>query len=83
LFFNYYGNEPFVRLVNESPELKNVRGTNYCDIMVNFDERTNKIFILSVIDNLVKGASGQAIQNMNIMFGLDEKEGLPKVALCP
>lgn len=83
LFNDFYINEPFVRIINENPEIKNVRGTNYCDIFVNYDNRTNNIFVLSAIDNLVKGASGQAIQNMNIMFGVDEHCGLPKVALCP
>ncbi len=70
-----YENEPFVRIV-EVAQTKNIVNTNYCDIAVNVDNRTNVLIITSAIDNLVKGASGQAIQNMNIMFGIDEKEGL-------
>lgn len=83
LFADFYKNEPFVRVLTKIPSIKNVRGSNYCDIMVNYDKRTNKIFTISALDNLVKGASGQAIQNMNILFGLDEKTGLEYVPLCP
>jgi N-acetyl-gamma-glutamyl-phosphate reductase len=53
-----------------------VRGTNYCDIGVKLDDRNNRLIIISAIDNLVKGAAGQAVQNMNIMLGIDETEGL-------
>ena len=73
-----YADEPFVRLMpeGESPSISNVVGTNFCDIGLFFSERQGRIVILSAIDNLVKGAAGQAIQNMNIMFGLDETAGL-------
>lgn len=75
----FYANEPFVNANPHGvmPEIKWVAMSNMCQIGYKVDERTNKIIIVSVIDNLIKGASGQAIQNMNIMFGLDETEGLP------
>ncbi|MFH0947609.1 MAG: N-acetyl-gamma-glutamyl-phosphate reductase [Elusimicrobiota bacterium] len=75
IYKKYYENEPFVRIV-ETAQTKNVVNTNYCDIAINIDGRTNNLLITSAIDNLVKGAAGQAVQNMNIMFGFDEKEGL-------
>ena len=65
------------------PNVKNVRGTNYCDIGLKYVERTNTLIIVSAIDNLVKGASGQAVQNMNIMLGLPETEALENTALFP
>lgn len=71
----FYEKEPFIRITN-TPYMANVVNTNFCDISVNYDEHTNKILLISVIDNLLKGGSGQAIQNMNIMFGFDEKYGL-------
>jgi len=58
------------------PEIKLVTGTNYCDISFSIDERVNKIKVISVIDNLLKGAAGQAVQNMNIMSGFPETEGI-------
>ena len=67
----------------DPPALKDVRGTNYCDIHVTFDNRTKMIIIVSVIDNLVKGAAGQAVQNMNIMFGFDQTAGLQQVPVNP
>ena len=75
---NAYENEPFVRLLSqgETANLKHVKYTNLCDISLHFDARTNKIIIVSAIDNMMKGAAGQAIQNMNIAFGLDETTGL-------
>ena len=85
LYQNRYANEPFVDiLVNgETPETRNVRGANNCQISVNYVASTNTIVVLSVIDNLVKGASGQAIQNMNILLGIEETKGLEGVALTP
>lgn len=76
VFKDYYSNEPFVRVRKDLPSLKQVRGTNFCDLYVTFDERTNTIISIGVIDNLVKGAAGQAVQNMNIMLGLPEEAGL-------
>ncbi|MBN1384462.1 MAG: N-acetyl-gamma-glutamyl-phosphate reductase [Elusimicrobia bacterium] len=75
IYKQYYESEPFVRVV-ESAQTKNVVNTNYCDIAVDKDKHTKGLVITSAIDNLVKGASGQAVQNMNILSGLDEKEGL-------
>ena len=79
----YYSRAPFVRLRKQIPATKDVRGTNYCDIYPAYDARTNTIIVISVIDNLIKGASGVAIQNMNIMFGLNETEGLGLIPLNP
>ena len=82
-FDTFYRKEYFVRLVDEPPSVKNVRGSNFCDIFYSYDERTDTIITVSVIDNLVKGAAGQAIQNMNIMFNLIEKTGLKSLPLSP
>lgn len=77
IYQKYYFNTPFVRFTESSiPEIKNVNYTNFCDIGVVVDEANNRVVALSVIDNLIKGAAGQAIQNMNLMFGLKETEGL-------
>jgi len=77
IYKKYYSGAPFVRVDGSSvPEIKNVNYTNFCDIGFHIDERNNTLILLSVIDNLVKGAAGQAIQNMNLMFGFAETEGL-------
>lgn len=80
-----YQNEPFVDVLpaGKYPATRNVRGANHCQIGVCYLPANNMVVVMSVIDNLVKGASGQAVQNMNIMFGLDETEGLRTVALLP
>ncbi len=73
-----YENEPFIRLLDgKYPFLRDVEGTNFCDIAIRIDKHNKMCIAMSVIDNVIKGASGQAIQNMNIMFGFDEVEGLP------
>jgi len=74
----YYKAEPFVRIFNKGgfPQISYVRGTNCCDIGFHFVEKSKQIIIVSAIDNLLKGAAGQAVQNMNILFGIDEKQGL-------
>ncbi|MBA3012147.1 MAG: N-acetyl-gamma-glutamyl-phosphate reductase [Proteobacteria bacterium] len=74
----YYAREPFVRLLPEGffPSMSHVRGTNCCDIGCHFDDNTGRIILVSAIDNLLKGAAGQAVQNMNIMFGLPDEIGL-------
>lgn len=74
----FYSESHFIRILpgDEMPNIKNVAGTNYCDMNICFDENGGRIIIVSAIDNLIKGASGQAIQNMNLMFGFDEREGL-------
>ena len=72
-----YAVAPFVRLTGDAlPEIKHVAHTNFCDIGWKVDEAGARVFVVSVIDNLVKGAAGQAIQNFNVMFGLDQKAGL-------
>ena len=76
-FERAYASAPFVRLTGDVlPEIKHVAYTNFCDIGWKVDEPTGRVFVVSVIDNLIKGAAGQAIQNFNVMFGLDEKAGL-------
>jgi N-acetyl-gamma-glutamyl-phosphate reductase common form len=81
MFADYYRDSFFVRLVNGSPDINWVKTTNFCDI--GFAVRGNQVVIFSAIDNLVKGAAGQAVQNMNLMFGLDEKTGLLLVGTNP
>jgi N-acetyl-gamma-glutamyl-phosphate reductase common form len=74
LFAEFYRDSFFVRLVNGSPDINWVKTTNFCDI--GFAARRSQLVVFSAIDNLVKGAAGQAVQNMNLLFGLDEKTGL-------
>ena len=80
-----YGDEHFIRLSEPGtlPETKWVKGSNFVDIGFKIDKRTNRVIAISSLDNLVKGAAGQALQNLNIMFGLDEKTGLDLVAPFP
>ena len=84
-FENAYKNEEFVKILPEGvyPETRSVRSSNYCQISVQYVKHSNKLVIMSVIDNLGKGAAGQAIQNMNLMFGLDENSGLLEIGLLP
>ena len=84
-YHRFYGEEPFVDILpqGECPEIKSVRSSNICRISFQKQKNSNKIIILSVIDNLVKGAAGQAIQNMNIMMNYDETDGLNLVPLAP
>lgn len=81
----YYKNEKFIRLLPDGvyPETRWVEGSNFVDIGFKIDERTNRVIMMGTIDNLVKGAAGQAVQNMNILFGLDEAAGLSMVPLFP
>ena len=78
IYQNYYGNEPFIRLLGEGgiPETRWVEGSNFLDIGFVVDERTGRVVVMGALDNMVKGAAGQAVQNMNLMFGLEETEGL-------
>ncbi|EKU71692.1 N-acetyl-gamma-glutamyl-phosphate reductase [Selenomonas sp. F0473] len=80
-----YADEHFIRLRGRGayPAVKHVRGTNYCDIAWHYDPRTHRVIVFAAIDNLVKGAAGQAIQNMNIVMGLDERTGLDLVPMYP
>jgi len=84
-FIGLYGNDKFIRLLPKgvSAETKWVKGSNYMDIGIFLDERTNRIIITSALDNLIKGSAGQAIQNMNIMFGFKEESGLDRVSMFP
>lgn len=79
----FYKNAPFVRIVEEPPSTKQTLGSNYCLIYPMVDDRTDRLIVFSVLDNLVKGAAGQAIQNMNIMLGFPETQGLEALALYP
>ncbi|PAF51439.1 N-acetyl-gamma-glutamyl-phosphate reductase [Helicobacter sp. 13S00401-1] len=79
----YYGRERFIRLLDIPPETRWVKGTNYCDIYVTLDTRTDTLIVVSAIDNLMKGAASQAVQNLNIMFGFDEAIGIPLIAPLP
>jgi N-acetyl-gamma-glutamyl-phosphate reductase len=85
LYEQRYANEPFVDVMpaGSHPQTRSVKGANHCRLAIHRPQGRDTIVVLSVIDNLVKGASGQAIQNMNIMLGLDERAGLDTVALMP
>lgn len=85
LYEDYYKDDYFVRIRKSGswPATKEVTGSNFCDIGITVDERTNKLIIVAVIDNVVKGAAGQAIQNLNVMNGWDEKTGLQITPLFP
>ena len=85
VYDKYYAAEKFVRVLDQDvcPETKWVEGSNYVDIGFKIDRRTGRIIMMGAIDNLVKGAAGQAVQNMNLMFGLEESEGLELVPMFP
>lgn len=84
IYRQYYSQERFIRIFeDELPSIEGVVGSNYCDIGVRINKETKTIIIISVIDNLVKGASGQAIQNMNVMFGFPEETALENIPLYP
>lgn len=85
VYEKYYGKEYFIRVLEEGvyPETKWVEGSNFVDIGFKIDTRTDRIIMMGAIDNLVKGAAGQAVQNMNLMFGFEENEGLKLVPMFP
>lgn len=85
IYDKYYKNEKFVRVLEKDicPETKWVEGSNYVDVNFKIDERTGRIVMMGALDNLVKGAAGQAVQNMNLLFGFDEAEGLNLVPMFP
>lgn len=83
LYTDFYKDAKFIRIRNEVPAIKEVRGSNYCDIYTTYDERTDMIIAVSAIDNLVRGAAGQAVQNMNLLFGMDEASGLQIIPVHP
>ncbi|MFH1126136.1 MAG: N-acetyl-gamma-glutamyl-phosphate reductase [Candidatus Altiarchaeota archaeon] len=79
---NFYAEEPFVR-ITETPYVKNVANSNYCDVGLWNDKNASQVIVVSAIDNLVKGAAGQAVQNMNLMEGFEETTGLKNIAGHP
>ncbi|MBQ9119218.1 MAG: N-acetyl-gamma-glutamyl-phosphate reductase [Lachnospiraceae bacterium] len=85
IYDTYYKNEYFVRVLDEGvcPETRWVEGSNFVDVNFKIDPRTNRLIMMGAMDNLVKGAAGQAVQNMNLMFGLPENMGLQLVPMFP
>jgi N-acetyl-gamma-glutamyl-phosphate reductase len=83
IYNDFYKNEPFTKVVNYSPRTKYTLGNNVCFIYPWIDERTNRLISVGCLDNLVKGAAGQAIQNMNLMFDLPEELGIETLAVYP
>ena len=83
IFSDFYKNEPFTKVVQQPPESKHTYGSNLCLLYPSINEKTGWIVVISCIDNLIKGAAGQAIQNMNIMFGFPEQSGLEALPLYP
>ncbi len=81
----YYEKESFIRLLPQGiyPETRWIKGSNYCDIAFTLDERTGRVIVLAALDNLVKGAAGQAVQNMNLLFDFPETKGLESVPIFP
>jgi len=84
-FRAYYEKKPFIRLLGTEglPETKAVKGSNYCDIAWRLDDRSGNLILVSAIDNLIKGSSGEAVQNMNLMLGMPEETGLDHIAVWP
>ena len=83
LYRDYYADDPFVRVVPTPPQTKHTLGNNLCLIHPSIDERTGRLIVISCLDNLVKGAAGQAVQNMNLMCGFPEETGLEALAVYP
>lgn len=83
IYREFYQDKPFVRLRNQAPGIKDVRGSHYCDVFPVWDARTERVIVISAIDNLLKGAASQAVHNMNLMFDLPEGQGLNQVPLKP
>jgi N-acetyl-gamma-glutamyl-phosphate reductase len=83
IYADFYQGEPFVRVTDSPPHSKHTRGSNMCLVYPVVDARTGGLIVISVLDNLVKGAAGQAVQNMNVMLGLSERAGLETTALWP
>ena len=85
IYDDYYKDETFVRVLEKGlcPQTRWVKGSTYVDVNFTIDPRTNRVVMMGEMDNVVKGASGQAVQNMNLMFGLEETEGLRLVPVFP
>lgn len=83
VYREFYKGNYFIKIINGLPETRWVRGSNLCHIGLRVDKRTNRVVVMSAIDNLIKGAAGQAVQNMNIMFGIEETVGLEFISMVP
>ena len=85
IYDKYYANEHFIRVLDKDvpPETRWVEGSNFVDVNFKIDERTKRIIAMGALDNLVKGAAGQAVQNMNLIFGLPETMGLEQAPMFP
>tara|TARA_B100001750_G_scaffold243181_1_gene257923 strand:+ start:308 stop:1324 length:1017 start_codon:yes stop_codon:yes gene_type:complete len=83
LYKEYYSEHPFVKVVDDPPSTKQTLGSNNCLIYPTLDQKTNRLIVISCIDNLIKGAAGQAVQNMNLMLGYSEDSGLNQIAIYP
>ena len=85
VYDRYYQDEYFVRVLEKDvcPQTRWVEGSNFVDVNFKIDKRTNRVIMMGAMDNLVKGAAGQAVQNMNLMFGCEEAEGLLMAPLFP
>ena len=83
LYTDFYSGEPFVKVASSPPQTKQTLGNNSCLLYPTVDERTGRLIVISCLDNLVKGGAGQAVQNMNLMFGLPETSALDTLAIYP
>jgi N-acetyl-gamma-glutamyl-phosphate reductase len=85
IYSTFYKDDIFVRIcpAGACPSTAQVKGSNYCDIGIVVDPRSNRLIIMGAIDNLLKGASGQALQNMNVMAGFNESEGIDQLPMVP
>ena len=83
LYREFYRDEPFIRVVAVPPHTKHTLGSNLCLIYPTINPKTGQLIVISAIDNLIKGAGGQAVQNMNLMLGLPESTGLEALAIYP
>lgn len=83
VYREFYDEDYFIKIIDGLPETRWVRGSNLCHIGLRVDNRTNRVVVISAIDNLIKGAAGQAVQNMNLMFGLKETAGLEFISMAP
>lgn len=83
IYYEFYKDKPFVRVRDTGPSIKDVRGSHYCDVFPFWDSRTERIISIAAIDNLLKGAASEAVHNMNLMLGLEERSGLNQIPLRP
>jgi N-acetyl-gamma-glutamyl-phosphate reductase len=83
IYRSFYENEPFVQVTDFAPQTKYTTGSNMCLVFPVVDQKNGRLIVVSCLDNLVKGAAGQAVQNMNLMSGFPEKEGLGQLPLYP